>query len=253
MMEMNQVSFSYGKTPCLKNINLSLEPGKFYAIIGPNGSGKTTLIKLLARLTTPKSGEILLNGKPYGAFGRKEFARQVALLPQGRNTPNISVADLVSYGRYPYLDASRRLTDADRAAVDSALKATGTAEFAARNLKKLSGGERQRVYLAMLCAQDTPYVLLDEPATHLDAASSFSMMAELGRMRSLGKCVVAVLHDLPMAFRFADEIILMDKGEILSVAPPEETVQSSPLEAVFGVVPVAVTLNGNRMYIFDVK
>ncbi len=251
MMEIKQVSFAYGRTPCLKNIDLSLEPGKFYAVIGPNGSGKTTLIKLLSRLTKPKSGEILLDGKGYGDFGRKEFARQVALLPQGRNTPNVSVAELVSYGRYPYLDASRRLMEADRTAVDAALKATGTEGLADRNLKKLSGGERQRVYMAMLCAQETPYVLLDEPATHLDAASSFSLMAQLCRMRREGKCVVAVLHDLSMAFRFADEIILMNKGEILSVATPEETVKTAPLAAVFGVKPVPVTVSGKQLFIFD--
>ncbi len=235
MIKLENISFAYGKQAVLKNICLSLEPGKIYAVIGPNGSGKTTLIKLLSSLLKPKNGELNLDGKPYGSFGRKDFAKQVALLPQGRNTPDISVYDLVSCGRYPYLDISRKLTEADKQAVSEALIITDTERFADRNVKKLSGGERQRVYMAMLYAQNTPYVLLDEPTTHLDISYGFQIMNMLMEMKMQGKCVVAVLHDLNFALKFADEVILMKGGEIISSATPEETVASKKIQTAFGV------------------
>ncbi len=251
MIEVKNVSFAYGKAKILKELDLKLEQGKLYAIIGPNGSGKTTLIKLLSAQGKPAEGELFLDEKPYRAFGRKEFAKKVALLPQGRNTPDISVYDLVCHGRYPYLDFTRKMTEADITTVEAALKETDTESFAERNVKSLSGGERQRVYMAMLYAQDTPYVLLDEPTTHLDISYQFQIMQTLEQMKSAGKCVVAVLHELSMALRYADEIILVSEGKIISIADSQKTIDSGNLKRVFGAECYAVECNGKKEYFFS--
>ena len=253
MMEAKNVSFFSGRTPCLKNIDLCFEPGKLYAVIGPNGSGKTTLIRLLAGLAKPKTGTLTLDGKEYADFSRKEFARKTALLPQGRNVPNTSVFDLVSCGRYPWLDLSRRLTEDDLSVVRSALTVTDTACFSQRNVKTLSGGQRQRVYMAMLYAQDTPYVLLDEPSTHLDIAGGFDIMEQLVQMKQTGKCVITVLHDLNMAMKYADELILMHHGEAVLCSGPETLIQSGLLEEAFHVKCTSVCLDGEIEYVFSRK
>ncbi len=253
MMEARNVSFAYGKTRTLHEISLTLKPGKLYAVVGPNGSGKTTLIKLLSAQGKPAEGALFLDEKPYKAFRRKEFAKQVALLPQGRNTPDISVYDLVCCGRYPYLDITRKMTEADRESVAAALRATDTEQLAERNVKRLSGGERQRVYMAMLYAQNTPYVLLDEPTTHLDISYQFQIMRTLEQMKSEGKCVVAVLHELSLALKYADEIILLSGGRLVSAADPKETIAGGSLRHVFGVECYAVEGKGKREYVFTEK
>ncbi len=249
MIELQTVSFSYGKTPVLSEISLALEPGKLYAVLGPNGCGKTTLMKLLARLEQPKSGTIFLDGK--SDYSRNEFAKRLALMPQGRNIPDTTVFELVCCGRYPHTDFSRRLREADFQIVEIALKATDSDTLAHKRLKKLSGGERQRAYLAMLLAQDTPYVLLDEPTTHLDIACAFQTMELLKQMRDSGKCVVAVLHDLDLALKYADEILLMHRGKLLSKASPEQTVESGMLDRVFGVRCIPIIRDGQREYLFN--
>ena len=251
MIEARELSFSYGRTEILKNISLKLSKGRLYAVIGPNGSGKTTLIRLLSKLSKAADNSLFLEGKPYEKIDRKAFAKQVALLPQGRNVPSISVYDLVACGRFPHLDFSRRLNEEDRRAVDSALEATGACAFKNKSVKRLSGGERQRVYIAMLLAQATPFVLLDEPTTHLDISAKFDVMKLLCDIRNSGKCVVAVLHDLELALKYADEIILMSKGEIVSMGAPDEAVENKKLESVFGVKCESITLNGQTVFHFD--
>ncbi len=251
MIEMKHICFSYGKTDVLKDIDLCLEPGKLYAVIGPNGSGKSTLIRLLSRLVQPQKGALSIDGKAYKSYKRKEFAQQVAMLPQGRNTPNITAQELVGCGRFPWLGLSRKLSEKDYAIVQSSLALTATAAFARRNVKQLSGGERQRVYLAMLYAQQTPYVFLDEPNTYLDIAGSLEIMDQLIMMKQAGKCVAAVLHDLAMALKYADRIILMDRGSVRLCASPEEVVESGLLQEVFHVICTPVKRNEITEYLFN--
>lgn len=251
MMEAQSLCFSYGRTAVLRNISLKLEKHKLYAVIGPNGSGKTTLIKLLSRLNKATSGNLLLNGQLYDTIKRKAFSKQVALLPQGRNVPSMSVYDLVACGRFPYLDLSRRMTADDEKIVRCALEATGMEAYAKKSVKMLSGGERQRVYVAMLLAQATPYVLLDEPTTHLDIAAKFDMMHLLCDMKNNGKCVAAVLHDLELALQYADEIILMSQGEVVRMGTPEEVLASGKIQSVFGIKCESMTVNGKKLFHFD--
>lgn len=251
MIKVCGVSFAYGKAEILKNISLEFGKGKLYAIVGPNGCGKTTLIKLLSGLNKPKAGSLTLDGQPYSDFKRKEFAKHTALLPQGRNIPNMSVYDFVACGRFPHLGATRRLTAEDEASINTALKSTGTEMFAEKSLRKLSGGERQRVYIAMLLAQNSPYLLLDEPTTHLDISAKFDILSLMCNIKQNGKCVIAVLHDLELALKYSDEIILMLDGEVLSKASPCETVKSGLLNDAFKVNCKAVELDGETRYFFN--
>lgn len=250
MIEAQNVSFSYAKKDILKGVSLKLDNGKLYALIGPNGCGKTTLINLFARLSSPKDGEIFLNGTNYDSIDRKTFAQKVALLPQGRNIPNMSVYDFVSCGRFPYLDFTRKLNEKDKEIINSALEETDTKIFADKLLKKLSGGERQRVYIAMLLAQNTDHILLDEPTTHLDISAKFDIMNLLSKIKNDGKCVVTVLHDIEFALKYADEIILMSNGEIISKASAEETVNSDLFKSVIGVECQSFTIDGKTVYNF---
>ncbi len=253
MIELKNVSYGYNKNKILKGIDMQFERGKLYAIIGPNGCGKTTLVRLLANLNLPQNGEILLNSKPYSNHKRKELAKNIALLPQGRHTPQMQVYDIVASGRYPYLDISRRMTEADRKAVETAMLKTDTLQFANREALSLSGGELQRLYLAMLLAQDTPCVLLDEPTTYLDISCRFQVMEILRSMRNDGKCVITVLHDLELALKFADEVIVMSEGTVVSKATPEKLVKSGVIESVFGVECKTVLCDSGTEYIFTKK
>lgn len=250
MIEIKNLSFSYGKKQILKNISATFSPGKFYAVIGINGSGKTTLCNHLARLLKPMAGEILLDGVPYKNLRRKEFAQKVSLLPQGRNVPNMCGYDLVCAGRYPYLSALQNCRDADKHIVKEAMQRTDAAQFADKNLKHLSGGERQRVYLAMVAAQDTTYILLDEPTTHLDMAAEYKSLQVLTDMKKQGKCIIAVLHDLSAALAFADEILVLHNGKIEMIGTPKEIVDGAVFEKIFGVYCHVLKIEGKDRYIF---
>ncbi len=234
MIKTENISFFYGKKQVLKDISLEFEKGKLYAVIGPNGSGKTTLLHLLARLHKP-IGTLTLDGENHDNIPRRDFAKRLALLPQERSIPDMTAFDLVSAGRYPYLDISRRLGEQDLVAVKKAMTATNTEQFANNSLKKLSGGERQRAYIAMLMAQATPYVLLDEPTSHLDISHAFEVMELLSKMRNDGKCVIAVLHDLSLALKYADEVIVLQNGDVRATGAPSDIVNGGYIESVFGV------------------
>lgn len=249
MIQFDDLCFSYGGQSVLCDLSGSFSPGKLYAILGPNGSGKTTLLRLLGRLLPPDCGSLVLDGQSYASYGRKEFARQLALLPQTRPIPAISVQDLVSHGRFPYLGMSRTPGKDDQAAVARAMAAVNVQTLAERDLRQLSGGERQRVYLALLLAQDTRYVLLDEPTTYLDASAQFAVMENLKRMSQSGKCVVAVLHDLNLALSFCDEICLLDQGRIAAFGTPEIVVNSGVLDRVFSICCRSVMVEGMKEFI----
>lgn len=253
MIKLENVSFSYGKNSVLKNISSVFERGKLHCIIGPNGCGKTTLIRLISKLENMQEGKISIDGKEIQDYSIKEYAKKVALLPQGRNIPSISVKSFVSHGRFPYLGFSRKMTEKDKKAVENALLTTECSLFADRSMKELSGGERQRAYIAMLVAQDTPYVLLDEPTTYLDIKQRLDFMSLTAELKNSGKGVIAVLHDLPTALKFSDCVTIMKDGEILLTAPPAILAKSDIWETVFNVQCKEITIDGEKEYIFKDK
>ena len=250
MIEMKSVSFSYGETTVFSNLSATFRPGSFYGIVGINGCGKTTLIRLLSALNSPTTGDILLDGRPYREYRRKDLAKHLSLLPQSSHLPAITVEELVSRGRYPYEGFFLGRTEADRIAVENALAQAGVLEFAHRDLSTLSGGERQRVRLAFLLAQDTPYVFLDEPTTYLDISQRFSFMEQLNCLKKQGKCIVAVLHDLSLALRYCDTVAVLNQGNFCAFDSPQNLISSGILEEVFSVRCLPVESDGQNNVLF---
>ena len=247
MIELKNISFSYGKTPLFRDISATFSPGEICGIIGPNGCGKTTLIRLLSALETPSSGLVTLDGTPYREFSSKDFAKQVSLLPQSRNLPAVTVEELILRGRYPY---SRYPSNEDRSFVLQVLNQIGLSDFADRDVLTLSGGERQQVCLGLLLAQDTPYVLLDEPTTYLDISHRFTLFESLKQLKKQGKCVVCVLHDLSMALRFCDRLLVLESGSLKGCGTPREILKTDVIETVFGVRCLPTTVEGQTEYLF---
>lgn len=235
MIEFQSVSGGYPGRQVLREVSFSVEPGTLTALIGPNGCGKTTLLRTAARRLPASGGRILLEGRPIGEYGRKEFARTAAFLPQSRSVPGITVRALVSHGRFPYLGFSRRLREADRAAVRRAMEITATEEWAERDLRELSGGERQRVYLAMALAQDTGTILLDEPTAFLDLYRQFELLELLRRLSGEGKAILIVLHDLALALQYSDRLVLIENGRVAAAGLPEQIAAQGELDRVFRV------------------
>jgi iron complex transport system ATP-binding protein len=226
--------------------------GGVTVLIGPNGCGKSTLIKTAAGLLRPVSGEVLIEDKPLTAHTPKELARRIAYLPQSRQLPAITAERMVLHGRFPYLGYPRRYRAEDYEAAQRALESVGAAGLRQREMTALSGGERQKVYLAMALAQDTPAVLMDEPTTYLDIDRQLEVMRLATLLRRQGKAVVMVLHDLNLAFRFADTLHLMREGQLVCSGTPEQLSGSGALEEVFHVRAHRVELPGSgAQYVFD--
>lgn len=226
----------YGDKRILDGLSLSLPAGKITALLGPNGCGKSTLLKCFAKLLTPESGTIQLNGKPLSAFSARQLSRHLALLPQQHLTPEgITVRDMVAYGRSPWLSLWGRLSPDDRQRVQLAMEKTHIVDLADKRLTDLSGGQRQRAFLAMLLAQDTPVVLLDEPTTYLDINHQVELMKLLHELNQAGKTVVTVLHDLNQASRYCDHLVMLADGRMMAQGSPHEVMKPELLQRVFSI------------------
>ncbi|MFJ5361533.1 Fe(3+) dicitrate ABC transporter ATP-binding protein FecE [Pectobacterium sp. CHL-2024] len=226
----------YGDKRILDGLSLSLPAGKITALLGPNGCGKSTLLKCFAKLLTPESGAIQLDGKPLSAFSARQLSRHLALLPQQHLTPEgITVRDMVAYGRSPWLSLWGRLSQDDRQRVQLAMEKTHIVDLADKRLTDLSGGQRQRAFLAMLLAQDTPVVLLDEPTTYLDINHQVELMKLLHELNQAGKTVVTVLHDLNQASRYCDHLVMLAGGRVMAQGSPHEVMKPALLQQVFSI------------------
>lgn len=233
-------TIGYEQRVISEKLSVRIPPGSFTAIIGPNACGKSTLLRALARIIRPSAGEVLLDGRVIHSYRSKEVARRLGLLPQTSLAPEgIRVADLVARGRMPHQSLIQQWRPQDEQAVTEALEATRTSEFSERLVDELSGGQRQRVWIAMLLAQQTPILLLDEPTTFLDIAHQYELLGLLRRLHGEGRTLVAVLHDLNQAARYADHLIVMRGGEVVATGAPGEVLSARLVEEVFGV-PVRV-------------
>lgn len=220
-----------------ENLNVRIPDGSFTVIVGPNACGKSTLLRALARLVRPRSGQVLLDGKSVASLPAKELARRLGLLPQSSIAPDgITVADLVARGRYPHQKLLRQWSAQDEAAVAEAMRATGITPLSGRLVDELSGGQRQRAWVAMVLAQQTPLLLLDEPTTFLDIAHQIELL-ELCRdlNQDKGHTLVAVLHDLNHASRYANNIIAMKDGAVVAEGAPSDVITEALVEDVFGL------------------
>lgn len=235
-LHVRSVTLRYDERTISSDLTIALPDGSFTVIVGPNACGKSTLLRAMARLLKPSVGEVILDGRNIGDFPTREIARRLGLLPQSANAPpGIAVADLVGRGRYPHQSFFRQWSKADEAAVTAAMQATRITDLSDRLVDELSGGQRQRVWIAMVLAQETPILLLDEPTTFLDIAHQIELLELLADLNAGGRTVVAVLHDLNHACRYATHLVAMRDGAILAEGRPSEVVTEKLVEAVFGL------------------
>lgn len=217
-------------------LDLDLPHGKVTAIVGANGCGKSTLLRALARLLVPRAGTVLLDGQDLHSLPTRDVARRLGLLPQGPVTPDgITVSDLVRRGRTPHTSVFRQWSPADQRAVDHALATTGMTALADEQVDALSGGQRQRAWLAMVVAQDTRLLLLDEPTTYLDMAHQLDVLELVRGLHAGGRTVVMVLHDLNQAARYSDHLIAMRAGRVVAAGAPAAVLTPELVADVFSV------------------
>ncbi|MCG7308144.1 ABC transporter ATP-binding protein [Brachybacterium sp. ACRRE] len=234
-------SIGYGERTVIETLDVQIPDDSFTVIIGPNACGKSTLLRSMSRLLKPSTGHIVLDGKDIRSLSPRAVATRLGLLPQSSIAPDgIRVADLVARGRFPHRGAFSRNTPEDRAAVAAALSATNTRDLATRLVDELSGGQRQRAWIAMVLAQQTDLLLLDEPTTYLDIAHQIGVLELCARLNAQGRTVVAVLHDLNHACRFATHIIAMRDGRIVAEGPPQEVITPRLVEEVFDLPSVVI-------------
>lgn len=236
-LRARNLALGYGEADVISGLDLEIPDGKVTMIVGANACGKSTLLRGLARLLRPRSGEVVLDGSSYRELRSIDVARILGLLPQSPVAPDgITVCDLVGRGRYPHQGWFRRWSAQDEHAVARALDATGTADLAERHVGELSGGQRQRVWVAMVLAQDTDVLLLDEPTTHLDISHQIELLDLLTDLnRAEGKTIVTVLHDVNLACRYADHVVAMKDGAIVAQGTPADVVDASLVECVYGL------------------
>lgn len=228
------LSLGYGARTIVEGLDLAVPAGGFTVIIGPNGCGKSTLLRALSRMLKPSTGAVTLDGKDLAGIRTKQVARRISTLAQAPATPTaISVADLVARGRNPYQSLLQQWSAADEAAVASALAEVEMTEHRERLVEELSGGQRQRAWIAMALAQETPILLLDEPTTYLDISHQIDVLDLCSRLHSGGRTLVAVLHDLNLAARYATHIVAMRGGEIVAQGPPKSLITAELLREVF--------------------
>jgi ABC-type cobalamin/Fe3+-siderophores transport system ATPase subunit len=232
-----ELTLSYGKKVIAEGLNVAIPDGHFTAIIGPNGCGKSTLLRTLSRLMTPQQGQVFLDGEQIQRFASKEVARRIGLLAQNATTPgDITVQELVARGRYPHQPLFTRWRKEDDDAVNHAMQATGMVELANQSVDTLSGGQRQRAWIAMVLAQETAIMLLDEPTTWLDISHQIDLLELLSELnRERGYTLAAVLHDLNQACRYATHLIALRDGQIIAEGAPKEIVTAELIERIYGL------------------
>ncbi len=236
-LRVSGVSVGYGDAPIVRDVSLDVPDGALTVLVGPNGSGKSTLMKAMARVLPVSVGVISLDGCPIQAMPTRKVARQLALLPQGPIAPEgLRVRELVAQGRFPHQSLLRQWSRRDAEAVDAAMQAADVIQFADRSVSDLSGGQRQRCWIAMVLAQETGILLLDEPTTFLDLKVQVDLMLLLRRIaKEEGRTLVVVLHELNVAAAFADRLVMMKDGRIVTDGPVESVFTPSALDEVFGL------------------
>ncbi|WP_316526839.1 ABC transporter ATP-binding protein [Kitasatospora brasiliensis] len=241
-LEARGLTLAYEARTVVEGLDVAIPDGRVTVIVGPNACGKSTLLRALGRLLKPVRGSVLLDGEELARIPTKRIAQRLGLLPQSPTAPEgISVADLVARGRQPHQSWWQQWSPEDEAAVAEALERTSTAELAERSMDELSGGQRQRAWIAMALAQGTDILLLDEPTTYLDIAHQVEVLDLVRRLNvERDRTVVAVLHDLNQAARYADHLVAMRDGRVVAQGAPGEVVTAELVREVFGLDSVVV-------------
>ncbi|WP_010290783.1 iron ABC transporter ATP-binding protein [Kurthia massiliensis] len=250
MIEIKGLSKFFGKKPVVEDVSVTIESGKITSFIGPNGAGKSTLLSMVSRLLDSDTGEVLLDKKDVKKLKSQDFAKRVAILKQS-NFINVrlTIRELVSFGRYPY--SKGRLTDEDNAKVDEALSYMNLTEIQHKFLDELSGGQKQRAFISMVIAQDTEYILLDEPLNNLDMKHSVQIMKILRKLvDELGKTVVIVLHDINFASVYSDRIVALKNGRLVKDGPTSEIINTNALRDVYDMTIPVQEQDGCRICVY---
>ncbi|WHY67523.1 ABC transporter ATP-binding protein [Neobacillus sp. SuZ13] len=250
MITVRSLSKFYGKKPVVEDVTINIQPGKITSFIGPNGAGKSTLVSMVSRLLDADTGEVLIDQSDVRRMKSSDFAKRVSILKQS-NYMNVrlTIRELVSFGRFPY--SKGRLTEDDERIVDQSLEYMHLTEMQDSFLDELSGGQRQRAFIAMVIAQDTEYILLDEPLNNLDMKHSVQIMKILRRLvDELGKTVVIVLHDINFASVYSDRIVAMKDGKVVKDGPTEEIIQSKALSEIYDMEIPIQEINDCRICVY---
>ncbi|MFX3636436.1 MAG: ABC transporter ATP-binding protein [Candidatus Pristimantibacillus sp.] len=250
MIEVQQLSKKYSGKMVVEDVSLSIEKGKITSFIGPNGAGKSTLLSMISRLLTKDSGEVIIDGKEISKWKSTELATKISILKQSNNiNVRLTVRELVSFGRFPY--SQGKLTAEDWKYVDEAIRYMDLDEMQHKYLDQLSGGQNQRAFIAMVIAQNTEYILLDEPLNNLDMKHSVQIMKVLRRLvNELGKTIVLVIHDINFASCYSDHIVALKDGRVVREGSVDEIITNAALHDIYDMDIQIENINGNRICVY---
>lgn len=250
MIEIKNIFKRYKNKNVVDDVSFSIEKGKITSFIGPNGAGKSTVLSIVTRLIGGDGGEVIIEGKSLTNYSNKELAKKIAILKQSNNiTLKLTIRELVGFGRFPYSEGN--LTKEDENYIDEAIEYMKLTDIQHKYLDELSGGQRQRAYIAMVIAQDTEYILLDEPLNNLDMNHSIQMMKVLRSLcDELDKTIVLVMHDINFASCYSDNIVALKNGKVEKVGRTDEIVNEKVLEDIYEMNFNIKNINGNRICIY---
>ena len=251
MVKVTGLCAGYDNREVLHDVSLEFLPGRVTTIIGENGCGKSTLLKAIAGQIDISGGNVMIGDRDRTKMNIREVARTVAYLAQSKTTPDITVGRMVLHGRFPYLTYPRRYSKRDLEIAREAMKIMGITELRDMTLSQLSGGMRQKVYIAMALAQQSPVILMDEPTTFLDITQQLLFTESARDLAKDNKTVIMVLHDLLLALKWSDEIVVMHEGKAIFNGTPEEVIASGTIEKVYGVVVKSVSEKDKVNYYYD--
>ncbi|WP_191560088.1 ABC transporter ATP-binding protein [Metabacillus idriensis] len=250
MVEVSKVTKRYGNKNVVEDVSVHIEKGKITSFIGPNGAGKSTLLSMISRLIKKDAGQVFIDGAEIGDSKSNDLAKKISILKQSNHLNiRLTIKDLVSFGRFPY--SQGKLSKEDMKYVDEAIQYMELQNMENKYLDQLSGGQQQRAFIAMVIAQNTEYVLLDEPLNNLDMKHSVQIMKVLRRLvDELGKTVVIVIHDINFASCYSDYIVALKDGKIVKEGPTEEIITSPVLKEIYDMDIDIQTINGNRICVY---
>lgn len=250
MLLIKDTTYKHSTSFQLDRINLNIEKGEIISLVGPNGSGKSTLLRLLSRLITPDAGEIILDGKAIQTMKRKDLAKSLAMLPQMQEQQyDLTVYELIEFGRYPHQKSHRKLTKEDEEIIQWAMDVTNLNQYQNRMLYSLSGGERQRAWIALAIAQRPKVLLLDEPTTYLDIAHQLDIMELICHLNEqFGMTILMVLHDINQASRYSDRLVVMKDGKIQYDGKPKTVLCRDMFQSVFHIDATIYNENGHTFF-----
>ncbi len=253
-IEIKNFSFSYSKKSLeLNKVNIDFHAGEWTTVLGPNGSGKSTLAKNIVRVLKSKNGSIKIFGEDVKSIKNKEFAKQVAYIPQMIEIPSgTSVFDYVSFGRNPWLGFMSILSKKDKEIIKDAMLQTSCWEWRDKMVEDLSGGQRQKVVVAMALAQSADIIILDEPTTYLDIKAQYELLELMAKAHLNGKTIITILHDINQAVQYSDEVIVLKEGKVYAKGNPNKVINEKMMREVYGVE-TKLYKDGDKKYITDVK